>query len=412
MKNAGLECFESGSKAHKRKPARLLVATTPYQLFSLACLLMNDEFRGSAENHLIVLRQFESAETLVGKMYEKQLVDGYALVEPYYKSGTIAGMSYIPKYMIDHGKMRKSLTEKLHDSHLPLQDSYCELYIPYPSRLVLDLKDYFARDASIYLYDEGTGTYNASITCHFTMDKYLFRGSEKIGNASKKKKLMNMLVNLMTRGHYSLTLSGVYVFQPDSFLDRDFPGIEVYAIPTPDEAGKKVLTEMFLKGSSDLYVMGHCVFLGNNNAIFSIDDLDEIQDDCLRIAGEYLRDQVIFRPHPLEERLPEVPNENVIMDASRSMWEALCLAGFIDDESILIGFASSAQITPNFLFGLEPTVVFIDKLVKTQNYIWVSAHETVELLTARYKNKDRIYTPSTFEEYATALSDICESLWY
>ena len=410
MKNAELEHFKSDSKAHRGRPARLLVATTPYQLFSLACLLTNDEFRDSAENHLIILHQFDSAENLAGKMYEEQLVDGYALVEPYYKSGTIAGMSYIPKYMIDHGKMRKGLIEQLDSIRLPLQDSYYELYIPYPSRLVLDLKDYFARSASIYLYDEGTGTYNGSITCHFTMNKYLFKGSEKIAKASKKKKLMHALVNLMTRGHYSLTLSGVYVFQPGSFLDGDFPGIEVYAIPLPDEKSKKILTEIFLKGSSNLYARGHCVFLGNNNAIFNIDNLDEIQDDCLTIAGEHLRTQVVFRPHPLEKKLPGMLGKNVVMDASRSMWEALCLAGFIDDHSILIGFASSAQITPNFLFGLEPTIVFIDKLVKTQNYIWASAYETVELLTARYKNKDRIYTPNTFEEYAAVLSGICESL--
>ena len=118
-----------------------------------------------------------------------------------------------------------------------------------------------------------------------------------------------------------------------------------------------------------------------------VDELDRISE------GDF-----ILRFHPSEKRRDIYSIYNDKIDASNDMWELWCKD--IVEDSVLVGFFSTAQFSPKLIYNREPYLIFTFKLIKGLDEKKKRVFERyVEYFKSKYKNKEKIFIPSTIDEY-------------
>ena len=183
---------------------------------------------------------------------------------------------------------------------------------------------------------------------------------------------------------------------------------------------KKLYALPPLNGASDNfmemieYVFGykHCDLYDDLNLVYLTQKLSPIKDhpyhdteaELIRIIAGLPQDCVL-RVHP--EQLGEFNSSLLSLDTTNDSWELLCL-NQLNDEHVLIGCFSTAQIMPKLLFKKEPWVIFTfdlysDLFEETQID---KMKKTAEKLINYYENKHKIMIPQTMNEFIADLSKI------
>lgn len=354
------------------------IAATPFHLFALTCLFINqrrtqhDRFR-----HLIVLNQFDNVDQIPNRLLKLGLIDKVSYVDPYYQTGNVNAVSYFFCYVFKRNSAKKAFLKQ----NPMLKDIWncSSLYIAYPSKLVLDIKDYLCPEAEIILYDDGVGSYTGGILNHFAFS-HLSRRSIR--------KAVHAFINFMTIGHYHLDPKLLLAFNPEFVcFDRTVP-ITVHSIERPE---MKCAREIFSDCIDDTGNALDAVVLGTSH------DSTEYNRavDVLKSISSYVDNslQIIYRPHPRNLYPNEYPG--FMLDQKRAPWELLCLFGGINDETVLIGFGSSALVFPKMIFDLEPTIVSLHELYSSNCSEFRSLLQKVRL---NYSDQTKIYAPKTMEE--------------
>ena len=96
---------------------------------------------------------------------------------------------------------------------------------------------------------------------------------------------------------------------------------------------------------------------------------------------------LIVRNHPRETRELKCDND-------------------INDDKVLIAFCSTAQITPKMLYDKEPYLVFLYRLFDCD---WIEDYDRlVEQVRNSYRNKKKVFLPSTLDELVNTLNNLLE----
>ena len=345
------------------------VCNTPYQIMNCINMLMSN-VEGSRENSdLFVVNRFRGAQEIFERIRMQNIFDNVFFVSP--------------------KKYNKKLIPRIWTRAIPFRvfdfddysfkdKSYSKVFIGDVGEFGLDMRRY-NRSAEIYLYDDGMQSY----TGNFFLDNY-----------HGKRKYID---KFFKSGLYALEFKKMYVNCPD--FCKTTINTTVEKIPTPDEKTVLLLEKVFNFNRLSSNVT-------DNKIIYLDMRLDEIENyngiSIDKIFDDSIIQSVLVRKHPRSfEKF-----EKFIVDDNPNMWELECVSN-IRDTHVLIGFCSTAQITPKLIGNREPWVIFlyrlmsksIDEETKKRDYV-------VERLKEVYCNKERIFVPNTIEEFQQKMKEL------
>ena len=134
--------------------------------------------------------------------------------------------------------------------------------------------------------------------------------------------------------------------------------------------------------------------LENDNAIKTINSVLN--------SLEKHKDRVLYCPHP---RWPEKDNPIFDMAPDKQIWEMKLLNMKDVDNKLFISIHSTACMTPKMLFDKEPYLILfypmIDEEVTDGNKQF---RNTIELFKDTYRDKTKVMTPKTIEEFENCVS--------
>ena len=115
--------------------------------------------------------------------------------------------------------------------------------------------------------------------------------------------------------------------------------------------------------------------------------------------------RLILRIHPLDKSDYNLPENS--LDRESGSWEIVCEEA-VSNNSVLVGYYSTAQFTPTLLFKKEPYILFLYKLLPElyNGYKLVQMEKTVSLLESQYKDKRKIMIPKSMEEMIDMMDGI------
>lgn len=132
---------------------------------------------------------------------------------------------------------------------------------------------------------------------------------------------------------------------------------------------------------------------------------DEVNQRIYGILNKYAND-LLVRLHP-RQSLNEIPRGDYVVDEGEGVWELIC-RNSIQEDTILLGVFSSAQLTPKILYNKEPYIIFMYKFYPAvYKIIHDSPYETlINDFIEMYHDKDKIFIPESEMELKQLLEDI------
>ena len=123
-----------------------------------------------------------------------------------------------------------------------------------------------------------------------------------------------------------------------------------------------------------------------------------------KIAAFVPKGELVIRLHPHDASTIDLPG--VVFDKKRSLWELVCI-NEVNDKNVLIGYCSTALITPKFIFDEEPIIICLYKLVEFQNKEKAQEIDNVFVrLRESYRRKERVMIPRNITELGSMLEKI------
>lgn len=222
------------------------------------------------------------------------------------------------------------------------------------------------KNAKVLLFEDGTGS-------------YFF---DQIDSLNKKRKIYYTILSFFNAGPLKVKLDCLYVYQPSLILNK-----RKYEINTMPSLSREVLDILFKVFDSDvsIYKNKRIVFLDQPLTKGINKNFDK------KILLNYFKnnDSFIYRRHPIQQKLNM---DDVSEDINLPMWELVCSQ--FNENVVLVGAFSTAQLTTKILYNIEPIVVFTYKIDNDE--LSDNAIEFISKFKENYKNN--IYEPSNYNE--------------
>ncbi len=264
------------------------------------------------------------------------------------------------------------------DGQIYAKDVKYDVIVVSSSALVFEMCMHYFKHDSLYYIEDGSGNYIGGVKSLATSKSRAF--VQKI--LFKSEPIKKMYVNKME-------LCDVNEAQELCSIEGK-----------PETEFMDFLQNIFCNDAIELlYEKDDAIFLDRPEATFTETQVyknNEIKDLCF----EYFGESFIQRRHPRDRSLPSKYKRN---DNRTIMWEYVCKEE-ITDNSVLLGYFSTAQITPKILYNKEPYIIFLYKMYGKQETIQVERF--IERFKACYEKDAKIFIPSDMAELESALKRI------
>ncbi|MCF6413944.1 hypothetical protein I7648_09585 [Collinsella tanakaei] len=382
-----------------------IVATceSPFQLFALVAMYLGGLFSRCRSVLVLMGRQVNAKDEQI-QATAKLLCDSRVVwLDEQYDDVKHLGLSVIGKTLFPTEAIRR---RQAYLRQLANGEEFDILLCASATPLVIDVKRALCRRASASLYDDGTGTHNGAVAASLAFFDEILSSSayQNMGRTARMKRLCKWLANRMTGGNLKLGITSVFMFNPGPENGNLYENVEISAIPSVDKstaASKRLM--LSLGPIRDIY-------FDNNIVLLSLpDDVGQealaIEETTWSILEGTPKLRVIVRPHPRSGRYSGCHRS----DGGAGIWEMLCLAHLVNENSILVGFGSSAQMNPKLLFDIEPTVIFLHRMLESDSDLKANAEITWSLLKRRYANPDKVLAPKSLNELTEAVRELSNS---
>lgn len=375
----------------------MYLAETPYQLLAALCLA-TDSKNSLASKDIILTSAINDFEA-IGKRLEKCAVfDNIWTFDSSVFPAVSPGLS-LCKQLLTSPNKANSLFKRSFTGNAPLfaAPGYSTFVCASATWTTILAKHILAPQAQTWLLEDGSGTYNGMIGRSLMMyDIILSKHDFSV------KGILKFLFNLVTRGKYKLKVTSVFVFSPSNIpfdlYRKDLVkgvlnlthqaqciGLSVFAVP----ANRKTETE------------NPAIFLGQPNEIGP--SFPELQHECIRTFTSAVGNSAVLRPHPRSSLQPISAEKNLEL-ATTSSWELLVAIGRVTEDAILVGFGSTAQLTPKKLFDIEPRLLYLFPLLPDSNPSKKAFEAEYEAALTIYNQKDRVLAIHSLKELSETLS--------
>lgn len=370
----------------KSMPRNLFIIATPLHAF-IAAEIAFQQGSGDANWFLLTSTSSLTCRTLLEDVGEK--CSGFRVIDASWCSPN--GISVIPKTFsvaLVKARFHRNKEKKLGDID---GTDFDNVFIFSPNALTAYVR-YTHPEARFYLAEDGTGTYSGAIERRaYSLDICMPGAGKK-----RSQKAVDLMNKVLFGGCLSYKAKALYVHCPE-MLEYHYDG-EVRRIDPGDNFREILDNYARLRNGQTDYANYDCVFLGqpiselcSEEPVF---ELFKCIDDC---GLEW-----VYRPHPRERNLPE----SIPVESEPGSWELRTMSE-VDNNTCLLSICSTAMGIPKMLFGKEPTLVFLHRLLLPKG---ASARATTEAYAERlrcaYTDPARVIIPCTKAEFAGLLSEI------
>jgi hypothetical protein len=133
---------------------------------------------------------------------------------------------------------------------------------------------------------------------------------------------------------------------------------------------------------------------------------NDLEDKCRFIVDGAMKvpkkNSFVYRAHPLENIDEDHYKEFCEFDTCNNMWEIEC-QNTITNNHVLVSFFSTASFTPKMLYGKEPYVIFLYKILDVEFF---NACKLVYSLQAIYSNPQKIILVENLDELFTVIEKL------
>lgn len=199
-------------------------------------------------------------------------------------------------------------------------------------------------------------------------------------------------------GHKSLfeEMKALYLYEPSLAINTLYSSIEIKALPKIIHPNvKNLLNDIFTFRENDLELL-NCQYVFFD-APYQADDVQKQQFGLIDYFIRRLGNAFCVKLHPrtlLDENEYGGHVSNI-----KTPIEMLCLNADVS-QNVLISVLSTASITPKLMFGQEPIIIFLYKLVNfdTIKHIDDMYFRFIENFVATYIRPDRVFIPKSLDE--------------
>ena len=354
----------------------LYVCDTAYQLLNVCNIEYHRTKNDDDIVDLCVVNQFTNAELLINRIKETDVFSNvFTLKRPKELPVRVLTWSWqLFKFFVPSVAIR-TVQEKRNRGYR--FEGYNEIYACYFIEFVAAVLDK-NRKARFYLVEDGTGTYHGNIILDSLGNHY-----ERISNMFHK---------------------GVYLAKPKALWLNNPPLCQStinairHKIPEVDQRFIKWANKVF--GVSGKYSEKRVIWLLNATTDYST--MKNSVNRGIQILEDF-HYEMIIRPHPREINVWNEAGYEI--DRTNEIWE-LKIPQIDIENKMIIGLFSTGQLTPKFMYDKEPWLVFIHRVYSDvfPEKMNKEIDDTVNNLTAVYRNKERIIVPKNEEELRRAIS--------
>lgn len=341
----------------------LMVASTPFQLFNAIHIRETVLERKNVD--MYVLNIGSVAEQLYMNICDKDIFNNVYLINVGITNYAKKAVYYLNRiYKLFMGK--KLLVGEI-DDYEAVWIVGTEVF----SKIIFYNLYKENKKIKLYFYEEGIGTYINILT--ESHDKWRHRVLKYL---------------------YGFDLFSVcekcYVYQK-TLVHNMWDNIEICTIPKIDKEQKTLLFDVFKIEEDDRYsnMIKQQIFFTSNDVRYC-NEQKEIIEEISKINKN-----VLLKIHP--NQTEEYDDCNLIKISGNGI-EFINL--FHDlSQSTLISYLSTACLTPKMIFGEEPRLIMLYKLLPDYKKYQPLFHELLLEIQALYKDKDRIIVPHSYEEF-------------
>ena len=234
---------------------------------------------------------------------------------------------------------------------------------------------YISNNSKLHFYEEGISTYLTGI----------------IGCDESAPGLM-ILKRLLNLSVYDFKIESIYLNCPEAYKLNEGYIIKKISFQN-DEFTNELLTKVFY-GDYTKYKSKHIIVLSQPTEEFYRSF--QIVKNSLNGRNDYL-----IRLHQGEEE-NEYAGYNFTND--NLLWEMIC-GNYVNENTVLVGYNSTALITPKILHNKEPKIVFMFNLIGDTKGTTMS-YKYYELLKDLYTDKNKVFLPKNYSEFIGAINNI------
>ncbi len=255
---------------------------------------------------------------------------------------------------------------------------YTDIYFSYPTRFI-DVFVSMYKDAHVYAYDDGLGSY--------------------IGDVFKE--------SLGSKYEFVRTVFGVKHRYPEciylnnsefSIASRDCPAKPLKARELTSEERQNI-NSVYEFSETDVYRKYRFIYLNRPHS--DAKNVDDYKNDERKILDELSSSQTIIRLHPRETNLSFY--DGFSFDENKG-WELLCM-NCLSDSNVLISGYSTAQFTPKMFYDKEPYVIFIYKLI-ADLVVNPEMERMIDRLKESYRVSNKVMVPDNHDEFRMMISKL------
>ncbi|MBM6784178.1 hypothetical protein H6A08_07365 [Enorma massiliensis] len=326
----------------------LFLADTPLQVLNSA-VISKMNCTGESKTILLVYCQFADSETMVQWAKRTGYFTRVIALSPQYASVWGHRFRYIEVFL---GKKFLNLNPCVLEG---ISDFYCSCATEGAQEVYIRLFDENPK-VKVHFYEDGTGTYTGKIFQGFY---YRDTPPKGIRQRSRLAAIVKRVVSnglFRHRGKYKV--SSIYVKRPDAVLYERSDLIK--SMNSISFLGEEALDEL----SSSIHIPPRSVIVFDTVRNQSDDALSLCIDRLITLALENGA-TVFVKKHPRDKVARNYPDGVYALEGV--MWEALCCKSDLSD-SILIGVASTALLSPVIETGVYPVIIDLLKVVKPEAF--------------------------------------------
>lgn len=380
----------------------LVVSQTPFQLLSAICYAAED-IAGMETRDIVILDAYSGAKE------QSERIKGTGLFCNVLLAGLPEGGMgrETISTVINRGKM-DYIDNCLRKYGVNLiRESYDRLVFASATPLAHDLRRFCLKaDGTATLIDDGLGSHTATIYTYLSiLDRVVQIDNPTFNSINYKlKDKIKVMINIITSNKYKFGIDSIRLFRPTrEEIGRYKQEVQVDELLISEEA-KCAVKEVFPTESLPAYRCCEAVYFTFPGDVG--EDVLSIERSVLDIIS-CIVPNLIVRLHPRRVMEKHLLKCSVQIDDGRVAWEPAVASGIIREETVLFGFGSTAQLSPNLLFGSEQPIVVLSELLPDACEIKKTSRIILSDAIARYGHSEKIYRPRSFDE----LRAVCKLLF-
>ena len=352
-----------------------LLASTPYQVLNCLSFVQSDAQGSRGHTDLYVAHPFRDSEQVSEKLKACGVFNHVYDLDAFEKYDSLKGkLTTFFRLFLPEPALKAMARGKL-----PVK-GYSAVAASSQTSASIALRRTYPQAASL-MYDDGVGSYYGNMARDYNSAAF------------------NLLNAVFFNGGLNLSPEKLFLTNPAMSQSESEAAVVPLAPVTGESAA--LAEEIFSYRPNDAY-RGKVIYL-TQPMEESVGYAPEREDEVVRLVGECCGGRVVGRVHPRQkiDALGEIPLCDV-----PNLWELECVRQ-LDDDNVLIGGFSTAQLTPKMLCGKEPTVIFTYKLLVP--HPGPAAEKIFRLIGAfrsSYRHPERVHLPETPEELEAILRSL------